>query len=166
MKKHIVLISCALVLTGCAQSSAQTPLGAVPPRIAAKARAFTPVPAPYPVAEPSAVYSSSDPQDIARIPKVFKVDRLALGLLKWTAAEDRPNDPVVGYEIQRDSGNPVNLIYTVPAPTTEFPFTAGMGGMINTIAGEFWRVRAVFASAARSAWVPSQTFLEHISTSY
>lgn len=126
---------------------------------------FVPVPAPYPVAEPSAIYSSVSPESVAQVPAVLKVDRLPVGLLKWTAAADLPGDPVVGYEVQADSGKPFNRIYAVTGTT--FPFTVGGdAGMLNAVGDEYWKVRAVFASGARSPWAISQTFPERFTRVY
>lgn len=178
MKNTSLILALSIsVLAGCASSSAQTPtaLELLSQKVAAKTKGltaeqskqFTPKPAPYPVAEPSAVYSSATKQDLDAVHPIFKVDRLPLGVLKWTKAQDRDGDPVIGYEIQRDSSWPMNTTFRVPAEETTFPFNAGGdAGMINPVAGEYWRVRAVFKSGARSSWVPSQTFPEHFSTSY
>lgn len=121
---------------------------------------------PASVTLPTNVHTSIAPADLAKVPAVLKADRYAIGLLKWSPAIGTPYDAVVGYEVQRDSNDPVNLVYALPKEVTEFPFNAGMRGMINVVALEFWRVRTVFASGARSEWAISRTFPEKVTSRY
>ena len=110
---------------------------------------------------PTSIHSSIAPADLARIPLVLKADRHAIGLLKWTAPLAAPSDPVVGYEAQPVSGNPVQTIYAITAP--ELPFNVGM---IEVVGDQYWRVRTVFRSGRRSEWNISSTFPENVTLNY
>lgn len=110
---------------------------------------------------PTTIHSSIAPADLARVPAVLKADRYAIGLLKWTAPIADPSDPVVGYEAQPVSGNPVQTIYAVTA--TELPFNVGM---IEVVSDQYWRVRTVFRSGRRSEWNISSTFPENVTQNY
>lgn len=110
---------------------------------------------------PTNIHSSVAGPDLARVPAVLKADRFAVGLLKWSAPIGSSGDPVIGYEVQRDSGWPINLIYKTTAP--EFPFNVEMIEVSNF---EFWKVRTVFASGKRSSWAISRTFPERVTTQY
>lgn len=110
---------------------------------------------------PTSIHSSIAPADLARVPAVLKADRYAIGLLKWTAPIANASDPVVGYEAQPVSGNPIQMIYAVTAP--ELPFNVGM---IEVVGDQYWRVRTVFRSGRRSEWNISLTFPENVTLNY